>query len=568
MKNLFSLSKLLLGLPLWLCASRAAAQAPTWQDAIAVGSTGATTVDASAPDASGNLYVAGTFRATATFGGTTLTSAGSTDVYVAKWSAATNSFAWAVRLGGSGLDEAFGLAVSGSSVYLAGDFSGTAAVGGTTLTSAGSTDAFVAKLTDAGTSASFAWAQQAGGTSGEFGYGVAVNGSSVYLAGFYGSPSITAGGTTLTNAGSSDCFVAKLTDGGSAATFNWVLGAGGTGSDEAYSLAVSGSNVYVAGASSSPALALGGTTLATAGDYDAFVAKITDAGATGSYTWAQRLGGTDSDGLARITASGSAVYAVGGFASSSLAAGSSTLTSAGGFDALLVKLTDAGSTGSIAWAQRGGSAGDDIAYGVAERNGNVYVTGFFGDTDTGGTTLTATFGSQTLTSVGGSDVFVARVRDGGAAGTFSYAQRAGGPGNDIAYTTALAASRLYVGGEFAGASATFGTTTLVGSTFGSTGFLAYLLDPALATAPVAQLPGVALYPNPARGSATVQLPAGVAAPQVSLTLLDALGRPLRTHTVPAAGRELPLDLAGLVPGLYAVRVQAGGTQATHRLVVE
>ncbi len=52
----------------------------------------------------------------------------------------------------------------------------------------------------------------------------------------------------------------------------------------------------------------------------------------------------------------------------------------------------------------------------------------------------------------------------------------------------------------------------------------------------------------------------------TLTVLDALGRPVRTQT--ASGTRAELDLTNLMPGLYAVRVQAGAATATRRLMVE
>jgi hypothetical protein len=53
----------------------------------------------------------------------------------------------------------------------------------------------------------------------------------------------------------------------------------------------------------------------------------------------------------------------------------------------------------------------------------------------------------------------------------------------------------------------------------------------------------------------------------TLTLLDAMGRTVRTQAA-ATNARTELDLAGLPAGLYAVRVQPGGSTATRRLVVE
>lgn len=96
---------------------------------------------------------------------------------------------------------------------------------------------------------------------------------------------VVLGNTPLSSVGSDDVFVAKLTDAGATASFVWAQRAGGTGQDYAYALAVSGPSVFVAGYSSGTA-GFGATALLNAGGSDAFVAKLTDAGATGSFAWA------------------------------------------------------------------------------------------------------------------------------------------------------------------------------------------------------------------------------------------------------------------------------------------
>lgn len=82
---------------------------------------------------------------------TTLTSAGGTDIFVARYDRDGN-LKWAESAGGAGADEGRGIAVSDLSgeVFVAGGFQGTATfdLGGaneTTLTSAGLQDIFVAQ---------------------------------------------------------------------------------------------------------------------------------------------------------------------------------------------------------------------------------------------------------------------------------------------------------------------------------------------------------------------------------------------------------------------------------------
>jgi hypothetical protein len=92
--------------------------------------------------------VTGYFSDTATFGSTTLTSAGSNDVFTAKMNA-DGSWAWATKAGGSGYDYGEGISAlpDGSSI-VTGRFSGIATFGNTTLTSAGGSDVFTARYLD------------------------------------------------------------------------------------------------------------------------------------------------------------------------------------------------------------------------------------------------------------------------------------------------------------------------------------------------------------------------------------------------------------------------------------
>ena len=80
-----------------------------------------------------------------------------------------------------------------------------------------------------------------------------------------------------------------------------------------------------------------------------------------------------------------------------------------------------------------------------------------------------------------------------------------------------------------------------------------------------------LYPNPAHASATLLVPAVAGASSARATLYNALGQPVRTFApaaLPAEGLSTTLNLAGIAPGLYTLRVQAGAASAARKLVVE
>ena len=561
---------LLVGLLLLPFSPPAVAQAPAWQSARAVGMATAAAagnfseVRATAVDAAGNVYLAGYFTNTVALGSTTLTSLGRYDVFVAKFNPVSNQFVWAQRAGGISDDRVDALTVSGTSIYIAGYFAGPTAGFGTTILTNGSNpgylDVFVAKLTDAGSTGAFAWAQRAGGTGSDQATALAVSGSSVYVAGTFYSSTANFGPAALTCAGRANIFVAKLTDTGITGSFTWVQQAGGTGYDYAEALAVSGTNVYLAGNLTSSPANFGPTTLITAGATDVFVAKLTDAGSTGAFAWAQRAGGTANDQVTALAASGSSVYVAGSFNSSTAGFGPATLTNAGGSTStpkvFVAKLTDAVSTGDFAWAQQSVGTGNDQALALVASGTSVYVAGQFSGPLT-------RFGLTTIASGGNFDVFVAKLTDAGSTGAFAWAQRAGGTGSDQATALAVSSASVYVAGGSGSSNVGFGTTTLPNSnSISFLGFLASLTDPTLtATATAGPREPAALFPNPARGTATLRLPAGT--PSAPLTLTDALGRAVRRYPAPA-GPETALDLSGLPAGLYLLR----GAGPAQRLAVE
>ena len=588
-----ALGALLLAAP----AARAQTPAPAWAQlgtGVPVSSTAFSYVLANAADAAGNVYVAGYYSGSVRFGGTTLTSistsTGSTtglDGFVAKWNPATGTFAWALPMGSVGNDQLAAVAVGNGAVYVSGNFTGpTAAIGPFNLPNSetnGSADAFVARIADAGPTASVAWVQPLGGPGSETALALAAANGSVWVAGTFSGASLTLGSAALVNAGTNattDAFVARLADGGAggAPGVASAVRFGGTATAAARALALGpNGSVYVAGDFNSSTLAVGSTVLANArpatNSPDVWVAKLQETPpAAPAAVWAQRAGGPGADTGDALAVSGSGVFVAGGFDGATATFGGTQLVNAATpapatptNDAFVAKLADAGPSGSFAWAVAGGGPGGDRARGVAVRGTRVYLAGGYGYPN-------ATFGATTLTNRGtttANDIFVARLTDGGASAAYEWAQSAGGVTGESAFCLALSGGQVVAAGG-AASLGTFGPFAVPAST-AAVAFAAAITDGALLATTAAQGRfSFALAPNPARSSTLVQLPAVPGAATATLCLTDALGRTLRTETValPAAGLRHELSLAGLAPGLYAVQVQAGGTSAAQRLVVE
>jgi hypothetical protein len=162
-------------------------------------------------DGSGNSYVVGYFTGSVDFGGGVLTSAGSNDIFIAKFDAGGNHI-WSQRFGDTNNDVGNSVALDPlGNVIVAGWFAGTVDFGGGVLTSAGSDDIFIAKFDAAGNPI---WSQNFGDASLDRGDDVAVDklGNIVMAGHFQGS--VDFGGGVLTSSGSTDIFVAAFDAGG------------------------------------------------------------------------------------------------------------------------------------------------------------------------------------------------------------------------------------------------------------------------------------------------------------------------------------------------------------------
>lgn len=335
-----------------------------------------------------NIYVAGTFdSSTADFGTTILTNADASgktqDIFVVKLmdSGATGTFTWAKRAGGALNDQARAITVNGSAIYIGGGFASPTLTFGPASLTTGHSDMFVAKLVDAGSNAAFVWAQQGGGLGYDKAvYTMAVNGTDVYLAGEFRDTD-GFGPTTLTSAGATDVFVAKLTDTGTSGNLVWAQRAGGGSDDYVQGMAVNGKSIYIAGNFFAATADFGSSILtnAGAGYTDVFVAKLTDVGSTGSFTWAQQAGGRTNDGVAAIAVNGTSVYVAGSFNPAMSVFGATTLlnaeTSDFTTDIFVAKLTDSGSTSTFTWAQRAGGTKNDGVVAMCLTGSQLYMGG-------------------------------------------------------------------------------------------------------------------------------------------------------------------------------------------------
>ena len=553
------------------------AQAQAWQWATAPtaiidqqNGMGGSVVTAMARDAAGNTVVAGHFYGTFTLGTTTLTSAGYSDIFVARVSS-NGEWMQAVRAGGTGEDfvNALKLDAAGNAV-VAGSFGrlnagGTATFGSTTLTAAGSAtnpDAFVAVLSPGGQ-----WLQavRAGGAEADRISALALDGAgNAVVAGSFVGPG-TLGTTTLSApAGTTQLFVAKL----NLSTGAWTMLNQGTCPYNAVSGAMAvdaAGNVVISGTYGAN-VTFGSTTLNATRGTGTFVARLS---ASGQWTQAAQPEQSRSNYAPPSVINSMAVDAAGtvtvlGTLIEGATFGNTTLTSMGSYDIFVAKLNAAGQ-----WtlAVRAGGLANDIAGSlVLDAAGNAIVTGLFGPYGGFSPSPDATFGPLTLTTAGAYDAFVAKLSP---SGQWLQAMRAGGTGSDNAGALLVdAAGNVTIAGGCTG-TADFGATSLTSSSIYSRVFVAQLSPVTNVTASHTATPAevFTLSPNPAGHGQTAAV--RLTWPEASASarpvqVLDALGREVRRQELPARTNTTTLDVAGLTPGLYMVRCGA----ATSRLQVE
>jgi hypothetical protein len=168
---------------------------PQWANGVAI-------------DGSNNMIMTGNFYGTVDFGGGALTSEGEQDIYLVKFDAAGNHI-WSDRFGTVDEQQhAIKVATDGSdNVILTGEFEGTVDFGGGGITSAGSYDVYVAKFDAAG---NHMWSQCFGDTSVQWGRGVATDGNGNVIVAGTSNGSIDFGGGVLSHGGGEDAFVASF----------------------------------------------------------------------------------------------------------------------------------------------------------------------------------------------------------------------------------------------------------------------------------------------------------------------------------------------------------------------
>ncbi|PYS63057.1 MAG: hypothetical protein DMF76_07495, partial [Acidobacteria bacterium] len=354
------------------------------------------------------------------------------DVYIAKLNSAGNALVYSTYLGGNGQDEGSAIAIDANgNAYITG-YSGSTnfpTVNALQGTITGAFNAFVAKLNPSGSQ--LIYSTYLGGSVGEYGSSIAVNSiGEVFVGGVTSSPNFPTKNPLQASFGGNlaDAFVMKLNAAGNTLVYSTYIG--GSGNDGITGIAVNNAGeAFVTGVTFSPNFPTKNAiqTNFAGGDFDAFLAKLSDAGS--SLQFSTYLGGSGDDRGYRLALdSSSNVYVVGQTTSSNFPVASPLqATMGGGADAFMTKFS---ATGSLAFSTYLGGSGIDGATGVAvDASGNSYIIGF---TDSDNFPVAAAL--QPVKNAD-DDGFIAKLNSAGSA--LSYSTYLGGSGRDSGFSIAV-----------------------------------------------------------------------------------------------------------------------------------
>ena len=426
----------------------------TWADR--AGDAGDQTALGVAVDAQGNTLVVGSFHGTIDWGGGPLVSAGGSDVFVVKLDGAGKHL-WSKRFGDAADQSATAVAVGAAGdLWITGSVVGNVDFGGGIFSSADPlSDAFLAHFAPTGV---HLHSQRFLATSAQRGTALTIgtNGDLFFGGVFDGTMDLGCG--ALPSAGSGDVFVARLDSAGACVVSKRF---GDASTQELLTISTDLPGNVLLGGRFKGTVNFGGAALTMpTTTFGGFAAKLDPAFAHvfstsfGATTFAQEVTGIAADPSGNVF--------VGGSFSGTLAVGPMPLTSAGLGDLFVTRLDPAG---TAVWAVRAGDATDQVGgvHLAADQTGNVLVGGTLqGTIDLGG---------GPLTSVGGDDVFVAKLD---SSGNHVWSVRLGDAAGQQLNALALGGSKTAaIAGAFSG-SPDFGGTVLKSA--GATDAFAALLQ--------------------------------------------------------------------------------------------
>jgi hypothetical protein len=517
----------------------------TWQWAVQGGDTW---VDAwaSCIDNSSNIYSVGQYYSTSShFGNDTLTITGNVDIFLVKVDNNGN-FLWAKRSGsywtGSGIESASGIEfeTSTSSLFFCGQMSGTSAYVDTCNVGAG---LYLAQLD---TSGDCQWARNFPSLGSFYAFtGITLDNS--------GNAFVTGGtdGTTIfdsNNIISAGGFVAKFStiDG----SCLWAKNITDIQNYPVGRVKYADGNLYITGTAINDTLMID-TALVYCDSIDLWVAKFDT---SGNVQWVRTFGGPNADQGGYMSVDGNKnSYVAGTFKDTAFFDGD-TITNSNGLDWFLAKYD---SSGNFIWVRQANADASDLSSRSvsSDVNGFTYVTGqFYGS---------ATFGTYNITAVDSPEAFVVRYSSNGTclgAEHFGIAK-----GMDVIQDGNGA---FYLSGGFR-FTISLGSDTLTSFGNQDFFLAKHDELTGEEEERLANSNQLLIYANPNTGKCTVQVPQDfLHESNLLLSIFDTKGSLIQQSTLEMNDGKIKLNIEAQARGMYNITLSNGRKRYNGRIVFE
>jgi hypothetical protein len=286
-------------------------------------------------------------------------------------------------------------------VIVAGTFYSTLDFGGGALVSSGEFDSFVVKFSPTG---EHVWSKRFGGSEGDDranGLAIDSSGNVLVTGSIVGTVTLGVVTTFATGPFENDIVLAKLST--SNGSFLWAKRFASAMDDNGLSVAVGPQDEVVFTGNFSGPINFGGEEILTSTGHDIFLAKFSTDGAP---LWSKKFGGAQNDSGNSVSVDGNGNVILTGAFVGTIDFGNGDLSSANANydDVFLAKFAG---DGSPLWSQNfGGTLSDNGNAMRVDGNGNIALIGTFSDA--------INLGGETLDSVGGRDIFIAKYSSEGA----------------------------------------------------------------------------------------------------------------------------------------------------------
>lgn len=376
-------------------------------------------------DSENNICITGEFEQSATFDTTNLTSQ-NFDLFIAKYNE-SGELIWVQNA--TSTNDLFSRTIatdSKNNIYIAGDFLDTLLIGDTVVT--GPINLKTAFLAKYDTYGQFLWISTAVSNSFAIGYSIAINSNDeIYIDGMFEDSLTFSNNITLHNLPSiHSVFVAKFDDLGNLIGARKIAGLDCVHSSFIY--IDNNNNYYINGLVFDNAN-IGNTTIYNINGLN-FIAKFDN---NDNFVWVKQMQGAFINSIS--TDNDTNIYLSGVFYGSATI-GNQNIVSNGNSDIFIAKYTP---TGNFSWAKQAGSNNDDDCLTMCKAiNNEFYIGGTYNDT--------AFFDNDSVVSIGGNDMFIAKFD---SSGNFFFAKSFGSINLDYCYSLAFSNSeKLYATGTF------------------------------------------------------------------------------------------------------------------------